>query len=505
MEQVFKIFILLILTSCSGNKFATQKSKISDQPLPAQIQALINNTDPNVNIGIKIARITDNHVLYEQNADRHFVPASTIKLATVAAALYYLGPSYRFNTNVLTDSFDTQYGLVNNLYLQGSGDPSLMDHDLVNLAYELKQQNITHVQGNIYFDDYVFDDTLWVRGTMWDDRKFGFCAPISGLNLNYNRVVIKTIPGHKANMRAHTIVKPATKYISVSSRAQTLGEKAQKNLNLSVKNAQEEKPWASVISEGLSPGDHIYINGHMPANSTPYYSLLAIKDPGMLAGTFFKEQLEQQGIKFTGKILRKKTPVLAIKIASHQSRPLSEALIDSTKISINLPNDAIIKAIAAQAGEKPATFSGGIKLVSEFLTKEVGIGKNSMITADGSGVSRYNLITPNQMLKILLYAANHFTMGPEFMAAMPLAGQDGTLSTRLLPLAGNIRAKTGTLANVSGLAGYYLGAHNQRFAFTIFINGFTGSTAKYTKLQDDILSTLLPPKTSEQRALVTSY
>ena len=128
----------------------------------------------------------------------------------------------------------------------------------------------------------------------------------------------------------------------------------------------------------------------------------------------------------------------------------------------------------------------------------MGIPKDSIITADGSGVSRYNLITPNQMLKILVYAANHFTMGPEFMAAMPLAGQDGTLEERLLPHAGYIRAKTGTLTNVSGLAGYYLGAHNQRFAFSIFINGFTGATSKYAKLQDEILSAFLPQKSKSK-------
>jgi len=486
MKAILKVFVLLILASCSGLKFVAHKS------LPAQIEEIINHSDPHVNIGIKIMSLTDNQVVYERNADRHFVPASTIKLATVAAALYYLGPSYRFDTTIFIESFESKPGRVKNIYLQGSGDPSLMDHDLTSLAHELKQKNITHIKGHIYVDDYIFDDTLWSRGTMWDDRKFGFCAPVSGLNINYNRLVIKTVPAHKLNMLAHTIIKPATKYISVSSRAQTKGQKDTQSLTMSLKNAGEERPWTSVINEGLSPGDHIFINGTMPINAAPFYSLLAIKDPSLLAGTFFKEQLQHVGIEFRGQVLRKKTPARAIKIASHQSRALSEALIDFTKISNNLAHDALVKAIAAQAGEKPATFSGGLALVSEFLSKEVGITKNSMITADGSGISRYNLMTPDQMLKILAYAAHRFSMGPEFMASMPLAGQDGTLGKRLSPLAGSIRAKTGSLTNVSGLAGYYVGDHHKRFAFAIFINGFTGLVSKYTKLQDDLLSALLP-------------
>jgi D-alanyl-D-alanine carboxypeptidase/D-alanyl-D-alanine-endopeptidase (penicillin-binding protein 4) len=504
MKAIFIIFFALILVGCSTNKFANHQSKIFDLPVPARIQALINNTDPHVNIGIKIVSLDNAKVLYEQNADRHFVPASTIKLATVAAALYYLGPSYRFETNLFTESFDTTQGLINNLYLHGSGDPSLMDHDLIKLAHELKQQNINTIQGNIYIDDFVFDNNLWTPGTMWDDRKFAFSAPLAGINLNYNRLEIKTLPAHKAQTQAHVIVRPQTSYVSVSTRAQTTSEKSSKNLSLTIKNISEQKTWAPNNNDGLSFGDHIFIDGTIPSKAPPSYSLLAIKDPGLFAGTFLQEQLQRQGIKFTGKILRKKIPYDAIKIASHQSRALAEALIDFTKISLNLPNDALIKAIAAQAGEKPATFTGGLKLVGEFLSREVGI-KDPMITVDGSGISRYNLITPNQMLKILLYAANNFSMGPEFLAAMPLAGQDGTLSARLMPLAGNIRAKTGTLANVSSLAGYYLGPRHQRFAFTIFINGFTGAAAKYAKLQDDILSALLPVKASEQRAFVRSY
>src|SRR5438045_4185172 len=118
MKKLIFIF-LFIFTSCSAHKFVSQKS------LPSQIKEIINNTDPNVNIGIKIMSLADNKTIYELNSNRHFVPASTIKLATVLAALYYLRPSYRFNTNILTESFDAKSGFVNNLYLQGSGDPSL--------------------------------------------------------------------------------------------------------------------------------------------------------------------------------------------------------------------------------------------------------------------------------------------------------------------------------------------------------------------------------------------
>ncbi len=104
-----------------------------------------------------------------------------------------------------------------------------------------------------------------------------------------------------------------------------------------------------------------------PAGADPQYHLLAINDPGMLVGTFIKDQLQRQHIKANGKVLRMGTPKDVIFLAAHQSRSLAEALIDFTKISNNHANDALIKVIAAEAGVRPATASAGFKLVQRFF------------------------------------------------------------------------------------------------------------------------------------------
>lgn len=488
---LFLVSAMQIL-SCSSMKASGRSTTkaAGHVSILSQVDNIIKQADPNINIGIKIVSLKDNKTIFERNSERHYMPASTIKLATIAAALYYLGPSYRFNTHILTDGFDTNNSLKN-IYLQGSGDPSLMDYDLRKLAFELRQMGIKRINGNIYIDDQIFDNILWYRGAMWDDRHSA--APVCGLNINYNRVEIKTIAGHSSSAPAHALVRPCTKHIKVSSRAITKAEGAQRSLNLSVEHEHKEKPWPSDSYEGLSLGDHVFINGQTTKNSPAHYSLLAMKDPAAFAGSYLQEQLELLGIKISGTVERKKTPPEAVKLATHQSRALSEAIIDFTKVSNNLPNQGLVKAIAAQSGMKPATFSGGLKLIADFLDKEVGISPQSMISADGAGESRYNLITPDQMVKLLKYAANHFTMGPEFMAAMPLAGLDGTLTNKFKAphLRGNIRAKTGSLAGVSCLAGYFIGDRGDRFAFSIMVNGFVGSSVKYQLLQEEILATLV--------------
>ena len=182
-----------------------------------------------------------------------------------------------------------------------------------------------------------------------------------------------------------------------------------------------------------------------------------------------------------------------MKLAQHDSRSLAEALIDFTKISNNVAHDTLVKAISAEGGTKPATANDGLKRIGEFLQSEVGIDASRIVTADGAGLSRYSLVTPQQMVKLLDYSANHFHMGAEFMAALSFGGEDGLLRSRLNDnlVKGNIRAKSGTMTGLSNLAGFLTDQYGDRYAFAIMINGFVGSTAPYVNLQDQILTRLL--------------
>lgn len=495
-KPIFIVIILLTAVSfgCNSTRSIKKgKTSISVSRIGSTVEHLINTTDPNVNIGIKISAIKSNKTIYEKNAGRHFMPGSTIKLATLAAALHYLGPSYRFNTSLLTDGF-AKPGVIKNLYLEGSGDPSLMDYDLRALALELKQMGIYKVTGDILINDQIFDDVLWGRGIMWDDRKNGYSAPISGININYNRLLIKTVPDLNNGSNAHTIVTPNTSFVEIISRARTTKNGGGRNINLTVERGKHrEQAWPTTANDGLHRGDKIFVNGQISRNSDANYSMLAVNDPAMLAAIYLKEELNRVGIKTKGKVARAIAKKNLTRLATHQSRSLAEALIDFTKISNNIANDALIKTIAAQYGEKPATFTAGLKLVNDFLVNEVGIEANSVVTADGAGTSRYNLITPEQMVKLLNYAANHFHMAPEFMAALPIAGEDGTMGSRLTleDVRGHVRAKTGSMTGVSSLAGYLTSPDNEKYAFAIMINGFIGSGAKYSRLQDQIVATML--------------
>lgn len=506
-KHICGILILLssLIIGCSHNRnLVAQWSKSQRPSIAESIEKIINDSDPNINIGVKIVSLETNQSVFEKNSQRLFMPASTIKLITLAAALHYLGPSHRFTTSIFTDAFEHKKGQIKNLYLKGSGDPSLMDSDLTHMARELKQMGIKSVSGDLYVDDTIFDDLVWSRGIMWDDRNFGYSAPVSGLNLNYNRLQIKTVPAHDLSHLAHVIVTPMSKLYEVKSEALTKNKNESRALSFVVEHSDHRKEeWPTQNIEGLKTGDKIIVQGHIPIQAAPHYSTLAVNNPSILAGTFLKEQLEHLGIKVEGKVVRAAAPSEAFMLTSFQSRSLSEALVDFTKISNNIANDSLIKAIAASQGIQPATSSAGLKLVKDFLAQEVGIPSSSLVTADGAGVSRYSLISPEQMVRLLLYSAQRFNVSAEFLAALPIAGNDGALTWRMNNTyqKGQVRAKTGTMTGISCIAGYFANDVG-RFAFSIMINGFVGSSQKYTKMQDDILATMFKPSDMQQVAKV---
>lgn len=485
---------LFSMAGCMSTKAhkAHHPLKHLDHRIAKDIEAIINEVDPNVNVGIKIQSLHSGEVIFEKNASRHFVPGSTAKLITLASALHYLGPAFRFTTTLSTDSPVDTHGAIHNLYLEGSGDPSLMDNEIMALVDELRQVGVHQVLGNIYVDDQIFDDVQWGKGAMWDDRNRGFSAPVSGLNLNYNRLLIKTVPSQTGH-QAYTVVKPWQSFVEVMPKTITKKGSA-KNITVSVERGHKrEQDWPKDPMDGLHLGDKVYIGGEIPSNAAPHYTSLAINDPAIFTGMFVKDQLHRFGIKFKGTVSRRAKPKQALTLASHESRSLAEALVDFTKISNNLGNDVLVKSIAAANGAKPATFAQGLKLINDFLKSEVGIDSNSLITADGSGLSRYNLVTPDHMVKLLSYAANHFHLAPEFIASLPIGGEDGLLSSRLTEeqIRKNVRAKTGSFTGVTCLAGYLTGMDGMRYAFAVMINGFIGPVSKYNRMTDKILSTLI--------------
>ena len=208
-----------------------------------------------------------------------------------------------------------------------------------------------------------------------------------------------------------------------------------------------------------------------------------VLNPPLRAGRLFAARLVVAGIRLSGTVRLGKTPPGTDSLFIHSSPPLSELVKEMNKNSDNFYAETLLEQLGA--GEK-GNREKGITRVSTMLA-QIGWAKDGYRIADGSGLSRYNSLTPSQLASLLVSANSD-----PFQDSLPVAGVDGTLSHRLLgsTAAGRLCAKTGTMAGVSCLAGY-LDTGRERLVIVLMVNGFVGSSRAFQALQDSVILALM--------------
>ena len=480
--------VLLLLFGCAA-PLAGPAPVLRSTPsyrarLVSALDAVLDTIAPGPHLGALVVNTADDSVLFERNAKQRFTPASTLKIVTAAAALHYLGPTHRFITDLLIDEPDRLHpSVIRNIYLRGSGDPSLLDADLLALTAALRQQGVVAIGGDLVVDDSAFDNQPWARGWMWDDLAEGYASPIGGINVMHNELVINVLPGARVDAPARLLFAPNTDFVSLTNQVSTgpLGSPS----------------WVRVLgvppnSTGLALGTSLTLQGALPADASMWTRRLAVHDGALYAGMLMREHLHAARIEVLGTVRRGITPPSAVVSARHASRELSASLIDFVKASNNHGMECLLKRMGANTSLQPGSWKNGTAAVRAFLAQQVGIEPSSYVLADGSGDSRYNFFTPAQLVSLLSFMRRSFAAGPEFVASLPIGGLDGTLRTRMGPpeLHGRVRAKTGTMTSVSNLAGYLATDEGDVLAFAIFSEGYAGSADTFRRLQDEFLRTV---------------
>ena len=203
----------------------------------------------------------------------------------------------------------------------------------------------------------------------------------------------------------------------------------------------------------------------------------------------FKEELQKCGIAVNAPITTDRLPKDVLLICSRSHR-LSEVLEPMMKESDNLYAESMFFQLAATVGKRPATAAHARQVIKTTVTK-AGVTGIPYRIADGSGLSLYNYVTPELMVRLLRYAYLKRDIMAALYPALPVAGVDGTLKKRMKggPAQGNVHAKTGTLSGVSSLAGYCRAANQHLLAFCIINQGIM-KNAEGRDFQDKVCETL---------------
>lgn len=434
-------------------------------PLKEEIESLTK--DQSVDVGIYVESLATKSFKFALKDKQPFIPASNQKILTTASAIINLTPDYRFKTQILTDGFVKNGVLKGNLYLKGGADPSLSYEDLKSFADYLKQIGILKIEGDIIGDNSFFLEEG--RGHGWPEKDFEYCftAPFSALSLNENCLRLELISDKK---RVSVKMYPDNEYYEIVN-----------NLAISKKYSDYK-----VKAEGRK----IYLTGYIKPLSKAEVSI-PVKNPSLHTTSAFYKMMKESGIKITGKYHLGKTPPNANPVITHKSQPLKEIIKKANKDSNNFYAEQIFRTLGKEILGKGDTETSATVVINTL--KKVGIDVSNIRIYDGSGLSKFNQLTPESIAKILSYMYNtpYFF---DFYQSLAVAGTDGTLKHRFKDVKGKIYAKTGYIKGVKNLSGYILSDNGEVYVFSILVNNLK-FTEIANKIQESICLILANGKT----------
>ena len=409
-------------------------------------------------IGIHIVDVQSGQELYAHDADELYNPASNAKLITSAAALDVLGPQHTFTTRVLAEKVDGEK-VPGAVYVTGDGEGFLLREDMLDWAAEIRARGITEISGDIIVDDGPFKGGDFLPpGFDQKDEDASYRAPVGAVSVNFNAVTVHVSPG-KVGEPARITLDPPNDHVVIDNQLTTVAGKARR-FN------------AASISTDEGKGTTIQVKGTVGADATAWSTRKRIDNPPLFAGSVFKASLEALGVKVKGKVRRGAAPSGGVSLVTHASEPLVYLLMAMNKWSNNFMAEQVFRDLGttSAAGDARGTWDGGRKVLQDFLKKAAPPVQKSNIL-NGSGLYTGNRYSARQISSVLRYM-HHHTWGPEYKSTLAISGVDGTLGRRLRgeSTKGKIRAKTGTLNQVSALAGYMITASGREVAFVILFN-----------------------------------
>ncbi|WP_066173755.1 D-alanyl-D-alanine carboxypeptidase/D-alanyl-D-alanine endopeptidase [Bacillus marinisedimentorum] len=434
--------------------------------------------------GVCVRKADDGELLYSHFGDIRLHPASNMKLLTGAAALDLLGPDYRFSTEVLTDGKMKGDVLEGNVYLKGKGDPTLLKEDMDRFANDLKEKGIRTIKGDLVGDDSWYDDERLSQDLNWSDESNYTGAQVSALTLSPNddfdagSVIVTIRPGEKRGGKPEVELTPETDYVTIINNARTAGKKERKRISIEREHGT----------------NNIVIEGTIPLGGKQSTSWVAVWEPTGYALSVFKQALEKQGIRLRGDSEMQSgiTPEDAAVLAKKQSMRLTDLMVPFMKLSNNGHGETLVKEIG-KAAKKEGSWEQGLAAMKENL-QTYGVNTGTVSLRDGSGMSHKNMIPANELSR-LLFSIQDKSWFPAFEKSLPAAGEHdrlsgGTLRNRmaLVPLKGNLKAKTGSLTGVSALSGYVTNKDGEKLIFSILINNYIGRSVD--EVEDAIVAEL---------------
>lgn len=446
-------FALPLLTIAPG-AYAQQAERIAAPKLEKTLDDLLKAKGlEGAIVGVHVVDVDSAQELYAHQADEPVNPASNMKLLTAAASLELLGPSKTWSTQVLASSRDG--ATVKGLVLKGSGESLLQYRHFISWAAALKRAGVERVEGPLIIDDTAHKGDVLPPGFEQKQEDASYRSAISAVSVNFNGVDVIIKPGAKVGDLAQLEVFPPNGYVKLVNEAKT---DSGKTVRVGV-SAKPSADGAQMI---------IKVKGKVGLTAPTDTWRKRVADPTRFVGAVFAAALAEVGIAHDGQAIKGAAPSQALLMASHESEPLSYTVYAMNKWSNNFIAEMLLRELGV-VDNKPGTSEAGLSRIKQVVT-QLGVSTKGLKLYNGSGLYDGNLISARQITQLLVAMSKH-RYGADFIASLPIAGEDGSLKNRLGSAAtkGILRAKTGTLNEVSALSGYTRTKGGRMVAFSIIL------------------------------------
>lgn len=453
LHTLLKRGLLLALLLCSsfGSALATS--------LPAPVvTALAQARISHDAVAIWVQPVDGTPPTLQFNAGTPFNPASVMKLVTAFASFEHFGPAYSWQTRLAsTQPIETSGDLNGDLYLIGSGDP-LLDHPrLLTLLRRLRALGLQRVNGDLVLDASVLQLPAHDPAAFDGRGLRPYNSGPHGLLLNFNSLLFQLHPG-RPQQAVQAIAEPALTGLSVHNQIRSVAGPCQ--------------VWHRDLDarfDGI--GNQLILSGSMPASCGARTWSAAPLPPPAYAEALVRSLWQELGGSVTGQVRHGKAPAQVKTLLSHDSPPLAEIVREMNKWSSNLIARQLIADLAVDG--KPGSgdmVSTGVERAHALLTA-AAIDTRGLVIENGAGLSRIARIRADSLGQLLIRAWQRPWM-PEFIAALPIAGVDGTARRHLdrSPARGQAHLKTGTINGVRAIGGYVLDRHGRRQVVVMMIN-----------------------------------
>lgn len=422
-----------------------------------------------------VLRARDGEVLYARQPDMQLAPASNQKVLTAVAALAAYGPSHRFTTTVLTDGAPDDDGRVGAIWIRGGGDPALTSEDWWRLGADLRRRGLRRIDGDIVVDDAAFDAERWNPG--WGAATARAYYPAVGaLMANYGSFTVEVRPGARTGDPLRVAIDPAIPYLALDNTGKTAARGGAAAL--------------AVERETSAGSERVIVSGTLAVDAAPQVIYRSVLEPALYAGALLRLQLAANDITVGGSVRRGATPATAQPLLSFQGKSVTEIVRLLMKYSNNGIAESLCKGFGVEGSIGQGSWPTGLAAMRRHLGN-AGVDVSAFVLVDGSGLSPSNRVSPRGLVTALRVARESFAFGPDLIAALPIAGLDGTLQQRGSTVRAKVRAKTGLLAGAVGLSGYAQLVDGETAIFSVLVNAYDGADADVIAAVDGFVTALV--------------